>query len=56
MKFVDAFKAFTSKLENRKRKVNTKNVAMFEKLSSILDVCGEDNVLPQFAKNEIFGN
>ena len=26
---------------------------MFEKLSSILDVCGEVNVRPQFAKNEI---
>ena len=26
---------------------------MFEKLSSILDVCGEDKVLPQLAKNEI---
>lgn len=42
-----------SKLENWKRRVNAENVAMFEKLSSILDVCGEDKVLPQFAKNEI---
>ena len=53
IKFVDSLKAFMSKLENWKRKVNTKNVAMFEKLTSILDVCGEDKVLPQFAKNEI---
>ena len=53
IKFVDALKAFMSKLENWKRKVNTKNVAMFEKLTSILDNYGEDKVLPQFAKNEI---
>ena len=26
---------------------------MFDRLSSIVDVCGEDNVYPQFAKNEI---
>ena len=51
VKFVDALKAFMSKLENWKRKVNTKNVAMFEKLSSTIDVCGEHKVLSQFAKN-----
>ncbi|XP_068229067.1 zinc finger BED domain-containing protein 5-like [Palaemon carinicauda] len=50
IKFLDALKAFMSKLENWKRRVNAENVAMFEKLSSILDVCGEDKVLPQFAK------
>ena len=44
MKFVDALKAFMSKQENWKRKVNAINVAMFEKLSSILDVSGEDKV------------
>ena len=43
-KFVDALKAFMSKIENWRRKVNTKNVPMFEKLSSILDACGEDKV------------
>ena len=31
-----------------------KSVAMLEKLSSILDVCGEDKVLPQLTNNEIF--
>lgn len=55
IKFVDALNATMNKLENWKRKVNTKNIAMFEKLSFILDVCGEDKVLPQFEKkkNEI---
>ena len=46
-------KAFTSKPENWKRKFNTENVAMLEKVSSILDVCGEDKVFPQFTKNDI---
>ena len=53
IKFVDALKAVMRKLENWRRKVNTINVAMFEKMSSILDVRGEDKVLPQLAKNEI---
>ena len=50
IKFVDALNATMNKLENWKRKVNTKNIAMFEKLTFILDVCGEDKVLPQFGK------
>jgi len=53
IKFMDSLKAFMSKLENWKRKVKIKNVAMFEKLSSILVAGGEDQVLPEFAKNEI---
>ena len=36
IKFMDSLKAFISKLENWKIKVKIKNVAMFEKLSSIL--------------------
>ena len=47
IKLVDAFNVSMNKLEN------TQNVAMFEKLSSIRDVCGGDKVHPQFAKNEI---
>lgn len=39
--FVDAIKAFMSKLENWKRKVNIKkNVAIFEKLSPVLVISG----------------
>ena len=53
LKFMDSLKAFMSKLENWKRKVKIKNVAMFEKLSSILVAGGEDQVIPEFAKNEI---
>ena len=50
IKFIDTLKAFMSKLENWKRNGNTENVAMVQKLSSILDICGEDMVLPQLAK------
>ena len=53
IKFIDTLKAFMSKLENWKRNGNKKNVAMVQKMSSILDVCGEDKVLPQLAKNYI---
>ena len=52
-KFMDSLKAFRSKLENWKRKVNIQNVAMFDKLSSILVDGGEDQVLSQLEKNEI---
>jgi hypothetical protein len=51
--FTDSLKGFTGKLENWKRKVKIKNVAMFEKLSSVLVAGGEDQVLPEFAKNDI---
>lgn len=50
IKFMDLLKAFMIKLENWKRKVKIKNVTMFEKLSSILVVGSEDQVLPEFAK------
>ena len=50
IKFMDSLKAFMRKLENWKGKVKIKNVAMFEKLSSILVAGGEDQVLPEFAK------
>ena len=53
IKLVDALKAVKNKLDNWKRKVNTKNAAMLEKLSSILDVCGEDKELQQFTNNEL---
>ena len=53
IKFVDTLKASMNKLENKIRKVNAKDVAMFEKLSSILDVCGDDKVLPPYANNGI---
>ena len=53
IKFMDSLKAFMSKLENWKRKVKIKNVAMFEQLSSVIVAGGEDQVLPEFAKNEI---
>ena len=53
IKFVDTLKASMNKLGNRIRKVNAKYVAMFEKLSSILDVCGDDKVLQPYANNGI---
>ena len=37
IKFVDALKAFTSKLSNWKRKIGIKNYSMFEKLDILLD-------------------
>lgn len=46
IKFMDSLKAFMSKLENWKRKINIKNIAMFDKLSSILVAGGENQVLP----------
>ena len=52
-KFMDSLKAFRSKLENWKRKVNIQTIAMFDKLSSILVDGGEDQVLSQLEKNEI---
>ena len=54
IKFIDSLKAFMSKLENWKRKVKIKNVAMFEKLSSIFVAGGEDQVFPEFAKKMKF--
>ena len=49
IKFVNALKVFMSKLENCESKVGRKYVVMLEKLVSIVDVFGEDNVLPQCA-------
>jgi hypothetical protein len=53
IKLIYSLKAFMSKLENWKRKVKIKNVAMFEKLSSVLVVGGDDQVLPEFPKIEM---
>jgi hypothetical protein len=35
------------------REIKTKNVTMFEKLSSVLVAGGNDQVPPEFAKNKI---
>ncbi|XP_076359162.1 zinc finger BED domain-containing protein 5-like [Tachypleus tridentatus] len=54
IKFMDSLKYFMTKLKNWKRKVKVKNVATFEKLSSILVTGGKEKVLPEFGKkNEI---
>ena len=53
VKFVDTLKAFMNTLENRKRNINQKNAAMYEKLSSILDVCSDDKELAQFTNISI---
>ena len=42
-----------SKVDNWKRKVRTKNVAVFEELSSILKVDDKEHVLPDLEKELI---
>ena len=37
IRFVDALKAFTSKLSNWKREIRIQNYSMFEKLDILLD-------------------
>ena len=53
MKFVDALNVFKSKHVDWHGKDITTNVAMLEKLTSIVDVCGGDNSLPLIAENKI---
>ena len=50
-KFVDALKAFTSKLSNWKRKIRMHNYSMFENLDMLLDQ--RENGLPVQIKSDI---
>ena len=51
IKFVDALKAFKSKLSNWKRKIRMHNYSMFEKLDMLLD--HRENGLPVQIKSDI---
>lgn len=53
--FIDALKAFVSKLENWKREIKMKIVVMFQNSHAIL-VGGELQVLFEFAKQMKFCN
>jgi hypothetical protein len=51
---IDSLKASMTKLENWKREVKIKIFAMFEKLTSVLVAGGDNQVPPEFTKNENF--
>jgi len=51
IKFVDALKAFKSKLTNWKRKIQIQNCAMFEKLDMLLD--SRENKMPELIEKGI---
>ncbi|XP_064472939.1 SCAN domain-containing protein 3-like [Ornithodoros turicata] len=50
IKFIDSLKDFSCKLQNWKRKVKGGNVAMFEKLSSMLSGSYHDGKVPPFPR------
>lgn len=52
--FQDNLRAFISKLQNWRRKVNLGNIAMFEKLCGVMDE--SEGELDQFLKDEITGH
>ena len=54
IKFVDALKAFTSKLSNSKRKIQIQNYSMFVKLDMLFD--NRENKLAVQIKNGILKN
>ena len=54
IKFVDALKAFTSKLSNSKRKIQIQNYSMFVKLDILFD--NRENELAVQIKNGILKN